>query len=138
MTRSYVSLFDSNNQVGSLDKSKKTVGTGLVGAPACGDVMKLQVGEEGCGSLRLTWPLHVCSDFATFLTIYRLKLMHQASSVTLFSRPSGEDTSFPSVHLALMVFILQMRLCNCQQQPCYRMDQGLFGAPMQLSFVFKF
>lgn len=29
--------------VGSLDKSKKTVGTGLVGAPACGDVMKLQI-----------------------------------------------------------------------------------------------
>lgn len=29
--------------MGSLDKKKKTVGTGLVGAPACGDVMKLQV-----------------------------------------------------------------------------------------------
>jgi NifU-like protein involved in Fe-S cluster formation len=29
--------------VGSLDKKDKAVGTGLVGAPACGDVMKLQV-----------------------------------------------------------------------------------------------
>ncbi len=120
--RLYVSLFDPNNQVGSLDKSKKTVGTGLVGAPACGDVMKLQVGEEGCGSLRLTWTLYVYYDFATCLTIYRLKLMHQASSATLFSRPSGEDISFPIAHPALMVFILQMRLCNCQQQPCYRVD----------------
>ena len=27
---------------GSMDKKKKNVGTGLVGAPACGDVMKLQ------------------------------------------------------------------------------------------------
>jgi NifU-like protein involved in Fe-S cluster formation len=36
-------MFDSEWQVGSLDKSKKSVGTGLVGAPACGDVMKLQV-----------------------------------------------------------------------------------------------
>lgn len=26
-----------------MDKSKKNVGTGLVGAPACGDVMKLQI-----------------------------------------------------------------------------------------------
>ena len=34
---------------GSLDKADKLVGTGLVGAPACGDVMKLQikVGEDG-------------------------------------------------------------------------------------------
>ena len=29
--------------IGSLDSLKKTVGTGLVGAPACGDVMKLQI-----------------------------------------------------------------------------------------------
>lgn len=29
--------------MGSLDKNSKNVGTGLVGAPACGDVMKLQV-----------------------------------------------------------------------------------------------
>jgi nitrogen fixation NifU-like protein len=29
--------------VGSFDKSDNTVGTGMVGAPACGDVMKLQI-----------------------------------------------------------------------------------------------
>ena len=29
--------------VGSLDKTKKNVGTGLVGAPSCGDVLKLQI-----------------------------------------------------------------------------------------------
>ena len=35
--------------VGTLDKESKDVGTGLVGAPACGDVMKLQikVSQEG-------------------------------------------------------------------------------------------
>ena len=35
--------------VGSLDKNDESVGTGLVGAPACGDVMKLQikVGADG-------------------------------------------------------------------------------------------
>ncbi len=35
--------------MGSLDKTKKNVGTGLVGAPACGDVMKLQIelSEDG-------------------------------------------------------------------------------------------
>ena len=35
--------YEKPRNVGSLDKSKKSVGTGLVGAPACGDVMKLQI-----------------------------------------------------------------------------------------------
>merc|ERR1711865_694800 len=56
--------YENPRNVGSLDKNDKNVGTGLVGAPACGDVMKLQirVNEEtgvveeavfktfGCGS----------------------------------------------------------------------------------------
>ncbi len=39
-------VLDHYNQprnVGTLDKSKKSVGTGLVGAPECGDVMRLQI-----------------------------------------------------------------------------------------------
>ena len=41
--------YENPRNVGSLDKESKEVGTGLVGAPACGDVMKLQikVGDEG-------------------------------------------------------------------------------------------
>ncbi len=35
--------FKSPRNVGSLDKNKKNVGTGLVGAPECGDVMRLQI-----------------------------------------------------------------------------------------------
>jgi NifU-like protein involved in Fe-S cluster formation len=35
--------YENPRNVGSLDKAKKNVGTGLVGAPACGDVMKLQI-----------------------------------------------------------------------------------------------
>lgn len=35
--------FENPRNVGSLDKSDDTVGTGLVGAPACGDVLKLQI-----------------------------------------------------------------------------------------------
>ena len=54
--------YENPRNVGSLDKSKKSVGTGLVGAPACGDVMRLQIEVEdgkivdakfktfGCGS----------------------------------------------------------------------------------------
>jgi nitrogen fixation NifU-like protein len=41
--------YENPRNVGSLDKSDPNVGTGMVGAPACGDVMKLQiqVGENG-------------------------------------------------------------------------------------------
>jgi nitrogen fixation NifU-like protein len=41
--------YENPRNVGALDKGDATVGTGLVGAPACGDVMKLQikVGADG-------------------------------------------------------------------------------------------
>ncbi|MCK4744211.1 MAG: Fe-S cluster assembly scaffold IscU [Sulfuriflexus sp.] len=41
--------YDNPRNVGTMDKEDKDVGTGMVGAPACGDVMKLQikVGENG-------------------------------------------------------------------------------------------
>lgn len=54
--------YENPRNVGSLDKNDKAVGTGMVGAPACGDVMKLQIYVEngiikdakfktyGCGS----------------------------------------------------------------------------------------
>ena len=54
--------FENPQNVGSFDKNDDSVGTGLVGAPACGDVMKLQIKVEdgiiqdakfktfGCGS----------------------------------------------------------------------------------------
>ena len=54
--------YENPRNVGSLDKDDPTVGTGMVGAPACGDVMKLQIKVEdgiitdakfktyGCGS----------------------------------------------------------------------------------------
>ena len=55
--------YENPRNVGSLDKNDSRVGTGMVGAPACGDVMKLQilVGDDniiqdakfktyGCGS----------------------------------------------------------------------------------------
>jgi nitrogen fixation NifU-like protein len=41
--------YDNPRNIGSFDKTEAGVGTGLVGAPACGDVMKLQikVGPDG-------------------------------------------------------------------------------------------
>jgi nitrogen fixation NifU-like protein len=38
-----VDHYENPRNVGSFDKGDATVGTGMVGAPACGDVMKLQI-----------------------------------------------------------------------------------------------
>ena len=57
-----VDHYENPRNVGSFDKKSEDVGTGIVGAPACGDVMKLQIRVEdgvikdakfktyGCGS----------------------------------------------------------------------------------------
>jgi nitrogen fixation NifU-like protein len=54
--------YENPRNVGTLDKNDESVGTGMVGAPACGDVMKLQIRVDdgiitdarfktyGCGS----------------------------------------------------------------------------------------
>ena len=42
-SKKVIDHFDNPQNVGSLDKNDPSVGTGLVGAPACGDVLKLQL-----------------------------------------------------------------------------------------------
>ena len=61
-TQRLMNHYENPQNVGSFDKNDDSVGTGLVGAPACGDVMKLQIKVEdgiiqdakfktfGCGS----------------------------------------------------------------------------------------
>ncbi len=45
--------YSNPKNVGTLDKDKKTVGTGLVGAPECGDVMRLQIEvDETTGKIK--------------------------------------------------------------------------------------
>lgn len=42
-SQSVIDHYENPRNVGSFDKNDITVGTGMVGAPACGDVMKLQI-----------------------------------------------------------------------------------------------
>jgi hypothetical protein len=57
--KSVVDHFENPRNTGSMDKSDPNVGTGLVGAPACGDVMKLQIRVNDDGEI-------VDSKFMTF------------------------------------------------------------------------
>jgi len=61
-SKKVIEHYEKPNNIGSMDSSSISVGTGLVGAPECGDVMKLQIMVEddkivdakfktfGCGS----------------------------------------------------------------------------------------
>jgi len=43
--------FEKPRNVGSFDPNDKNIGTGIVGAPACGDVMKLQIKVDDSGKI---------------------------------------------------------------------------------------
>jgi Fe-S cluster assembly scaffold IscU len=44
--------YSNPRNVGTLDKASNTVGTGLVGAPECGDVMRLQIEVDAAGIIK--------------------------------------------------------------------------------------
>lgn len=44
-----VDHYENPRNVGSMDKDESNVGTGMVGAPACGDVMRLQIRVNDAG-----------------------------------------------------------------------------------------
>ncbi len=44
--------YENPRNVGTLDKNSEDVGTGLVGAPACGDVMRLQIKVDELGLIK--------------------------------------------------------------------------------------
>ena len=48
-SKELIDHYEKPRNVGSLDKDSEKVGTGLVGAPACGDVMKLQIKVDDTG-----------------------------------------------------------------------------------------
>ena len=51
-SKKIIDHFENPRNVGSLDKEEKSVGTGIVGAPACGDVMKLQIKVDENGIIQ--------------------------------------------------------------------------------------
>ena len=58
-SKKVIDHFDNPRNIGSLDKKDPSVGTGIVGAPECGDVMKLQIKVDEGG--------HICdAQFISF------------------------------------------------------------------------
>lgn len=51
-SKELIDHYENPRNVGSMDKNAENVGTGLVGAPACGDVMKLQIQVDAEGIIQ--------------------------------------------------------------------------------------
>jgi nitrogen fixation NifU-like protein len=93
--------YENPRNVGSLDKSSEDVGTGLVGAPACGDVMKLQIRVEdgvikdakfktfGCGS----------AIASSSLVTEWVKGMHVDQAEQLKNSQIAEELNLPPVKI---------------------------------------
>jgi len=93
--------YENPKNVGTLDKSKPNVGTGLVGAPECGDVMRLQIEVEdgiikdakfktfGCGS----------AIAASSLTTEWLKGKSIEDALTIDNMDLVEELALPPVKI---------------------------------------
>ena len=109
--------FTHPRNVGTLDKDKKNVGTGLVGAPECGDVMRLQIEVDeisgvisdakfktfGCGSAIAS------SSLVTELTIWtslRNWLYHRLKFTVLF---------WQKMLLKVLFLIIRRRMVSLQE-----------------------
>uniref|UniRef100_A0A4W5N2V4 Iron-sulfur cluster assembly enzyme ISCU n=1 Tax=Hucho hucho TaxID=62062 RepID=A0A4W5N2V4_9TELE len=112
-----VDHYENPRNVGSLDKTSKNVGTGLVGAPACGDVMKLQIEVDdqgkivdarfktfGCGSAiassSLSFPPHCL--FFPFITYHGwIKFISWLinEALTIKNTDIAKELSLPPVKL---------------------------------------
>ena len=51
-SKKVIDHYENPRNVGTLDKSDASVGTGLVGAPSCGDVMRLQILVSADGTIQ--------------------------------------------------------------------------------------
>jgi len=93
--------YENPRNVGSLDKADPSVGTGMVGAPACGDVMKLQIQVEegmikdakfktyGCGS----------AIASSSLVTEMLKGMHIDDAHEIKNSAIAEELALPPVKI---------------------------------------
>lgn len=94
--------YENPRNVGSLDKNDPTVGTGMVGAPACGDVMKLQIKVDEDGIIRdARFKTYGCGSAiaSSSLVTEWVKGMHINDAVKLKNSEIAEELALPPVKI---------------------------------------
>ena len=94
--------YENPRNVGSLDKDDPTVGTGMVGAPACGDVMKLQIKVDEDGIIRdACFKTYGCGSAiaSSSLVTEWVKGMHIDDAVKLKNSEIAKELALPPVKI---------------------------------------
>ena len=94
--------YENPRNVGSFDKNDESVGTGMVGAPACGDVMKLQIKVDEDGIIRdARFKTYGCGSAiaSSSLVTEWVKGMHIDDAVNLKNSQIAEELALPPVKI---------------------------------------
>ena len=93
--------YEHPRNVGSLDKNDESVGTGIVGAPACGDVMKLQIRVEGDVITDARFKTYGCGSAiaSSSLVTEWVKGMKISDAMQIKNSQIAEELSLPPVKI---------------------------------------
>ena len=94
--------YENPRNVGSFSKDEPGVGTGMVGAPACGDVMKLQIKVDEDGIIRdARFKTYGCGSAiaSSSLVTEWVKGMHIDDAVMLKNSQIAEELALPPVKI---------------------------------------
>jgi len=94
--------YENPRNVGSFPKEDTDVGTGMVGAPACGDVMKLQIKVDPDGIIRdARFKTYGCGSAiaSSSLVTEWVKGMHIDDAVNLKNSQIAEELALPPVKI---------------------------------------
>jgi Fe-S cluster assembly scaffold IscU len=93
--------YEHPRNVGSLDKNDESVGTGIVGAPACGDVMKLQIKVENGVITDAKFKTYGCGSAiaSSSLVTEWVKGMSIDKAMTIKNSQIAEELSLPPVKI---------------------------------------
>ncbi|MBK6918273.1 MAG: Fe-S cluster assembly scaffold IscU [Deltaproteobacteria bacterium] len=93
--------YENPRNVGSLDKDDEAVGTGIVGAPACGDVMKLQIRVEDGVITDARFKTYGCGSAiaSSSLVTEWVKGMKVEQALTIDNAQIAEELSLPPVKI---------------------------------------
>jgi len=94
--------YENPRNVGSFAKDEEGIGTGMVGAPACGDVMKLQIKVDEDGIIRdARFKTYGCGSAiaSSSLVTEWVKGMHIDDAVNLKNSQIAEELALPPVKI---------------------------------------
>ena len=94
--------YENPRNVGSFDKSDSDIGTGMVGAPACGDVMKLQIKVDEDGVIKdACFKTYGCGSAiaSSSLVTEWVKGMHIDDAINIKNTQIAEELALPPVKI---------------------------------------